>query len=37
LMDYKGQTIWLYFATLNNGDAQRTAMYVDEVVLEVCK
>jgi hypothetical protein len=37
LMDYKGETIWVAFTTYNDGDGNKTAMYVDEVVLEVCR
>jgi hypothetical protein len=37
LMDYKGETIWVAFTTYNDGDGNKTAMYVDEVVWEVCR
>ncbi|HBY07040.1 MAG TPA: hypothetical protein DEH22_04375 [Chloroflexi bacterium] len=37
LIYFKGQSVWLYFASLNNGNGQRTAMYIDEVMLEVCR
>jgi hypothetical protein len=36
LLDYAGQTIKLQFGTLNDGAAGVTAMYVDDVSLEVC-
>jgi len=39
LSQFKGQTIKLYFGTINNGTPGRgvTAMFVDDVTLEVCK
>jgi hypothetical protein len=37
LMNYKGKTIWVAFTTYNDGINGKTAMYVDDVVLEVCK
>jgi len=38
LTSYKGQTIILYFNVYNNGVGnRRTAMYVDDVSLQVCK
>lgn len=36
LMNYKGKTIWVAFTTYNDGSGGKTAMYVDDVVLEVC-
>jgi hypothetical protein len=36
LLDYAGQTIKLQFGTLNDGAAGVTAMYVDDVSLQVC-
>ncbi len=36
LLPYKGHTILLYFGSYNNGSNGRTAMYVDDVSLEVC-
>lgn len=37
LMNYKGKTIWIAFTTYNDGIGGKTAMYVDDVVLEICK
>ncbi len=37
LMNYKGKTIWVAFTTYNDGSGGKTAMYVDDVVLEVCE
>ena len=36
LSAYAGRTVLLYFGTFNNGWDGRTAMYVDDVVLDVC-
>jgi hypothetical protein len=38
LMEFRGQTIKLYFGTFNNGRWNQgvTAMFVDDVELEVC-
>ena len=36
LTAYAGQTVKLYFGSYNDGDAHRTAMFVDDAVLEVC-
>ncbi len=36
LMDYKGKTIWVAFTTYNDGSGGKTAMYVDDVVLNMC-
>ena len=36
LSAYAGRTILLYFGTFNNGWDGRTAMYVDDVVLDIC-
>ncbi len=37
LMNYVGKTIWIAFTTYNDGVGGKTAMYVDDVVLEVCQ
>jgi hypothetical protein len=37
LMDFAGETIQLYFGTFNNGLLKNSAMYVDDVVLTVCR
>jgi hypothetical protein len=38
LMPYKGQTITLYFNVKNNGSGNRkTAMYLDDVSVQVCR
>ena len=38
LTPYKGQTIMLYFNVYNNGVGNRkTAMYLDDVSVQVCK
>ena len=37
LMGYKGKSIWVAFTTYNDGGGGKTAMYVDDVVLEVCE
>lgn len=36
LSAYAGRTVLLYFGTFNNGWDGRTAMFVDDVVLDVC-
>jgi hypothetical protein len=36
LSPYKGMRINLYFNTINDGDGQRTWMYVDDVSVNVC-
>lgn len=36
LLPYKGHTILLYFGSYNNGIDGRTAMFVDDVSLQVC-
>lgn len=36
LSAYAGQTIYIYFNVINDGDGARTWMYVDDVSLEVC-
>jgi len=36
LSAYLGQTVTLYVGTMNDGDDDTAALYVDEVVLEVC-
>jgi hypothetical protein len=36
LVDYAGQAIKLYFGASNDGQAEATGMYVDDVSLEVC-
>jgi len=36
LSAYLGQTVSLYIGTKNDGDDDTTALYVDDVVLEVC-
>jgi YVTN family beta-propeller protein len=36
LMDYVGQTIQLHFGVFNNGAGGVTAMYLDDVSLEIC-
>ena len=37
LLPFAGQTIKLYFGTYNNGKYGVTAMYADDVTLEVCE
>jgi hypothetical protein len=37
LLGFAGQTIRLYFAVVNNGEDGVTAMYVDDVSVEVCR
>ena len=37
LMSYKGKSIWVAFTTYNDGGGGKTAMYIDDVVLEVCE
>jgi hypothetical protein len=37
MMKYKGKTIKIQFTSFNNGSDGITAMYVDDVSLEVCK
>ncbi len=32
-----GRTIWVEFGTYNDGDYAKSAMYLDDVVLDVCK
>ncbi len=36
LMDYAGETIKLHFGVFNNGSGDVTAMFLDDVSLEVC-
>ncbi len=36
LLPYKGKTILLYFGTFNNGMGGKTAMFVDDVMLDIC-
>ncbi len=36
LLRYKGQTIYLYFGSYNNGSSGVTALTIDEVSLEIC-
>jgi len=36
LGQYAGQTFYLYFGVYNNGSGNVTAMYVDDVSLQVC-
>ena len=36
LRDHAGQTVKLYFDAFNNGHWGVTAMYVDDVSLQVC-
>lgn len=36
LLPWKGQTIYLYFNTINDGDSRLTWMFVDEVNATVC-
>jgi hypothetical protein len=36
LSPYKGMTIVLYFNVINDGDGQRTWMYVDDVSINLC-
>ncbi len=37
LMDYAGQTIKLHFGVFNDGSGGVTAMFLDDVALEVCR
>ncbi|MCW5849001.1 MAG: hypothetical protein KIT87_02870 [Anaerolineae bacterium] len=35
--DIRGQTVSVYFTVFNNGDGQRSWLYLDDVSLEVCR
>ena len=37
LSDYKGQTVRLYFGTFNDGDADESIMWIDDVYLNAGK
>lgn len=36
LAKYRGETIWIYFGTFNANNGVATAMFADEVVVELC-
>jgi hypothetical protein len=37
LSSYLGQTVTLYIGARNDGDGDTAALYVDDVVLEICQ